>query len=487
MPDRMVLERLVSEIARQVRLRRTEHYGLRGLLWGAFAALPPLLFKESLGALALLVAGGLLAAGAAAGAVWGLLLRLPPGETARLADRGYGLQDRVATALEWSERPDRTPIVEAQIADAVARARELHGRRIVPRRLPREAKLLPLPIALGVILAVAPPIPLPQAGLPNFSAAREEEEDKPKDRAGEMQSAERPRAPRRDPFQRADVQEHNLMPRVGAGGPSAPGDLSAVFKDTALSGRAPDFNSFLKKGDERIRMLEQIDRLPDLQRDFTQSQSRVVFQKAKALRGGLNPSISPDKLRELLQEMERLGRKGGPNNWSGDVFDGMEALEGGQTDKAMEAMERALSKMRAMEDKGRDGKGLRGGREDERRGQRGRNRGSGQQGPGDDGDFPEGEGLLPGRGKSGAPKGDPTLRLRGTPYDVGVEGETRPGKKDGLDTNMVGRGGQMSSRLQYLGVLGQYKKMMEEAIAREQVPRDFQGQVKEYFQALDEK
>jgi hypothetical protein len=29
--------------------------------------------------------------------------------------------------------------------------------------------------------------------------------------------------------------------------------------------------------------------------------------------------------------------------------------------------------------------------------------------------------------------------------------------------------------------------MMEESIAREQVPRDFQTQVKEYFQALDER
>jgi hypothetical protein len=29
--------------------------------------------------------------------------------------------------------------------------------------------------------------------------------------------------------------------------------------------------------------------------------------------------------------------------------------------------------------------------------------------------------------------------------------------------------------------------MMEEAIAREQVPRDYQGQVKQYFQSLDEK
>ncbi len=489
MADRITLERLVSEVARQIRLRRAEYYGLRGLLWGAVAAVTPLLFKEPLGATALLLSGGLLTVGAVAGALYGLALKLPPQETARLADRGYALQDRVATALEWADRPDRTPIVEALVADAVAHARSLEGKRIITRRLPREARFLPLPLALGALLTVAPPIPIPQGSLPNFSVSREEEEEKPKDRAGELQSAERPRGPRRDPIQRADVQERTLAPRLGAGGLSQPGDLAAVFKDTSLGGRAPDFNSFLKRGDERIRMLEQLDRLPDLQRDFTQSQTKVIFQKAKSLRGGLNPNqITPEKLRELLNEMERLGRKGGPNSWSGDVFDGMEALEGGQTDKAMEAMERALSKMRAMEEKGRDGKSLRGGREDERRGQRGRNRGAGQQGgPGDEGDFPEGEGLLPGRGKSAMPKGDPTQRLRGMPYDVGVEGETRPGRKDGLDTNMVGRGAQMPSRLQYLGVLGQYKKMMEEAIAREQVPRDFQGQVKEYFQSLDEK
>jgi hypothetical protein len=489
MPDRMVLERLVSDVARQIRLRRAEYYGLRGLLWGAVATIPPLLFKELLGGTVLLLSGALLAAGAAAGALYGLMLNLPAREAARLADRGYALKDRVTTALEWADRPDRTPVVEALVTDAVAHARSLQGKRIIARRLPRDARLLPLPLALGTLLAVAPPIPIPQASLPNFSSSREEEEEKPKDRAGELQTAERPRGARPDPIQRADVQERTLSPRLGAGGLSQPGDLAAIFKDTSLGGHAPDFNSFLKRGDERIRMLEQLDRLPDLQRDFTQNQTKMVFQKAKSLRGGLNPSqISPEKLRELLNEMERLGRKGGPNNWSGDVFEGMEALEGGQTDKAMEAMERALSKMRSMDEKGRDGKNLRGGREDERRGQRGRNRGAGQQGgPGDEGDFPEGEGLLPGRGKSASPKGDPTQRLRGMPYDVGVEGQARSGKKSGIDTNLVGRGGPMASRLQYLGVLGQYKKMMEEAIAREQVPRDFQGQVKEYFQSLDER
>jgi hypothetical protein len=494
MPGPTVLDRLVGDVARQIRLRRAEFYGLRGLFWGAVAAVVPLVLKEPLGLWSYAGAAILLIAGAGAGALRGFLLKLPQAEAARLADRGYALQDRVSTALEWAERPDRTPIVDALVADAAARAEQLGARRIIPRRVPREAKFVPVPLLLGLVLAAAPPIPLPQGRLPNFSVSRDEEEEKVKDRSGDLQQAERRQATRRDPVQRADVQERNLAPRLGGGGQSQPGDLAAVFKDTSLGGRAPDFNSFLKKGDERLRMLEQLDRLPDLQSDFTQSQTRMVFQKAKALRGGLDPNkkVSPEKLRELLNEMERLGRKGGgagQGNWSGDVYEGMEALEGGQSDRAMEAMERALNKMRSREERGRDGKSLKGGRESDRRGnRRGGDRGAGQPGgPGDEGDFPEGEGLLPGRGKSGSPKGDPTGRLRGSPFDVGVEGESRPGRKQGIDTNMLGRGAQMPSRMQYMGVLGQYRKMMEESIAREQVPRDFQSQVKEYFRSLDEK
>jgi hypothetical protein len=95
--------------------------------------------------------------------------------------------------------------------------------------------------------------------------------------------------------------------------------------------------------------------------------------------------------------------------------------------------------------------------------------------------------MLPGKGKSGSPKGDATQRLRGSPYDVGVEGESRRGRKEGFDTNLTGKGGPMGSRLSYLGVIGQYRKMMEDAIAREQVPREFHGQIKDYFQALDER
>ena len=205
-------------------------------------------------------------------------------------------------------------------------------------------------------------------------------------------------------------------------------------------------------------MLEQADRLPDLQSDFTASNYRMMFRKAKALTSGLRPDqITPEKLRELLEEMERLGRKG--DNWGGDAMEGMEALEGGQPDRALEAMQKALERMRAQEEAQRAGKGLRGGRERDRTASRDQGRGA-DGGMPDEHDFGEGEGMLPGRGTSPHPKGEATDRLRANPYDVGVEGESRDGRKDGFDTNLTGRGGPMASRLQYLGVIGQYRKLL---------------------------
>jgi hypothetical protein len=476
------LGKLVQRVARQVRWRRAEHHALRGLFFGAAAGALVLVFKTVLAAWALPVAGGLVVLGLLAGGLWGFSQRVPVRDAARLADGAFGLQDRVATALEWATRADRTPLVEALIADALAHVEALAPRQVVRRLVPREVRWLPVPVLIGLALAFSPPLPMPSGRLPDLSPSADSQDSK--DRGDLAMMDQERRIVPKDGLKRPALEERDFNQRGGTGAAPTAGDLSAIFKDTSLGNQRPDFNSFLKKGDERLKLLEQVDRLPDLQSDFTQSQYKMVFRKSKALTGGLRPDqISPQRLRELLEEMERLGRKGG--NWSGDAAEGMEALEGGQPDRALEAMEKALNKMRAMEEQGRGGKNLRGGRE--RDSGSGRDRGRGAGGGPDEQDFGEGEGFLPGKGKSSAPKGDPSQRLRANPYDVGVEGESRQGKKDGYDTNMTGRGGKMGSRLSYLGVIGQYRKMMEDAITREQVPRDYHSQIKDYFQALDER
>ncbi len=476
------LDRLVRQIASQVRWRRAEHYGLRGAFYGALAAVALLIFKQSLGVVALPAALGALVAGALIGAAVGLARTVPTADAARLTDRAFGLDDRVATALEWAGRPDRTPLVGTLIVDATAQVSRLTMRQVVRRRAAREARLLALPVTAAVVLALAPAVPVPSVRLPDLSAGRSDEKAAERGDVAMMEESSRSMA--KDALKRPAFEERDVVQRAGTGSSTTAGDLSAIFKDTALGSARPDFNSFLKKGDERLKMLEQVDRLPDLQSDFTSSQYKVVYKRAKELRGGLSPDISPQKLKELLEEMERLGRKGG-NNWSPDAAEGLEAMEGGQTDRAMQAMEKALNKMRAMEEQERGGKGLRGGREADRG--KGRERGRGGEGGPDEGDFGEGEGLLPGKGKSPSPKGEATQRVRGNPFDVGVEGESRRGRKEGFDTNMVGRGGQTPSRMQYMGVIGQYRKMMEDAITREAIPRDYHSQIKDYFQALDER
>lgn len=479
-PD--ALDRLVREIAAQVRWRRAEHYGLRGLFWGMVVAVLPLVFRSLLGPWALAIAVVPVVTGVLGGAVFGFVKRVEVADAARLADRAFGLKDRLSTALEWADRAERPLLVESLVTDATTRVEAVHLRQVVGRILPREVRFLPVPAVIAVALALAPPMPLPTVGLPDFSAGAQKDEARERGDGITLEDRAKPLA--KDLQKRAVFEERDWAQKGATGAAATAGDLSAIFKDTSLANQRPDFNSFLKKGDERLKMLEQMDRLPDLQSDFTSSQYKMVFRKSKELRGGLRPDqISPQKLRELLEEMERLGRKSG-GNWGQDANEGMEALEGGQTDRAMEAMQKALDKMRAQDDAQRGGKNLRGGRESDRRS--GREGGRGDGGP-DEQDFGEGEGMLPGKGRSASPKGEASQRLRGNPYDVGVEGESRRGKKDGFDTNMTGRAGKMSSRLSYMGVIGQYRKAMEDAISREQIPRDFHSQIRDYFQALDER
>src|SRR5207245_2167967 len=329
------IEVLVRRVARQVGVRRAEHWGLRGAFWGALLAAAVLAFKAVLGLAALVLAPAIVLLGALAGAAYGLARRVAPRDAARLADRAFGLADRVATALEWADHPDRTPLVDALVADTVARVLALEPRQIVRRVIPLEGRWLPAPLLAGLVLALAPAIHLPTGRILDFTPSAEQEQHE--ERASTEMTAERSRPLPRDPLKRPSFEERDFAQRTGTGGGSTAGDLSAIFKDTALSNQRPDFNSFLKKGDERLRLLEEA---------------------------------------------------------------------------------------------GRSGKSLRGGRENER-GARGRERARGGEGVGpEDQDFGEGEGLLPGKGRSTMPKGDPTARVRGNPYDVGVEGESRRGRKD---------------------------------------------------------
>src|SRR5262249_59664033 len=129
-----------------------EHHAVRGGFYGALAGALLLALKFALGPWALAAAGASVVVGLIAGGAWGGTKRVPLADAARLADRHYGLQDRVTTALEWSARPDRTPMVDSLVADATARVAALAPRQVIERQWPREARWLPLPLLRLLVL-----------------------------------------------------------------------------------------------------------------------------------------------------------------------------------------------------------------------------------------------------------------------------------------------------------------------------------------------
>jgi hypothetical protein len=488
MVDGAALRLTITRLTRLIRQRRALYYGARGLVWGLCLAVVPVALRAMLGPWALPAAGGVAAGCALIGLLYGLLLRVPPADALALADRTFDLKDRLATANELLGRADRGTLGDAAIEDAEGHARQIRLDRAVPWRWPREIRILPAPVLVLAALPYLPPVPIPDISMPNFTPAAEEE--KKPEAAGPTQAVERPTPKKVERVERVEMQDRDYQARPNPENREhAKGDLAAAFKDTNVATKRPDFSSFLKQGDDRIRMLERVDSLPDLQRDFTQSEYKVMFRKSRSLLSGIDPrQLTPEKLRQLLEEMQRMGRRpgsgsGGEGDWGQEMMEGAEALDRGQMGKAMEAMERALEKMRAMEERDKGGKGLQGGRDRGRDGQRG---GSGRPGE-DEPDFGEGMGSLPGKGTNPGWRGDPTTRLGQNPLDVGVEGQMRKGRRESYDTNLLGKGAQNPSRLPTMSVVTQYRKMMEEALAKEAIPLDYRSQVRDYFQSLEER
>ena len=356
MVDGAALRLTITRLTRLIRQRRALFYGLRGLVWGLCLAVVPVALRAMLGQWALPVAGGLAAGGALLGVLYGLLLRVPPVDALGLADRAFDLKDRLATANELLGRSDRGTLADAAIEDAEGHARQIRLDRAVPWRWPRELRVLPAPVLVLAALPYLPPVPIPDISMPNFTPATEEE--KKPEAVGPAQAIERPAPKKVERVERVEMQDRDYQTRPNPENREhAKGDLAAAFKDTNVATKRPDFSSFLKQGDDRIRLLERVDSLPDLQRDFTQSEYKVMFRKSRSLLSGIDPrQLTPEKLKQLLEEMQRMGRRpgsgsGGEGDWGQEMMEGAEALDRGQMGKALEAMERALEKMRAMEER----------------------------------------------------------------------------------------------------------------------------------------
>ena len=55
-----------------------------------------------------------------------------------------------------------------------------------------------------------------------------------------------------------------------------------------------------------------------------------------------------------------------------------------------------------------------------------------------------------------------------------------------VETGQTSRPASIAQQLQTLGDLIQYRRQAEDAITREQVPRDYHDQIRDYFKSLQE-
>ena len=463
----------IASLARRVRWHRGITWGTRGLLCSLLAALPLLVARSALPGPTALWLVGLLLVGTGGGLCYGLVQPVPLRDLARLVEERLHLNTRLSTAVECAERGDRSPFACALYADALRTLPRFTGTDVLPMRLPREGWGLIPTAAMALLLWTAPPLRVHGVGLLEHATrdARTREEGaapKADDETAQPATLEVPEF--RDRRWQAGRAPSSRLAR----------EMDAVFQDSPLAKDRPDFSSFVVGGDERMRFLGRPQAIPDLKGEDLRSPYQIVVQKMQELSEGGTRKLTPDEMRRLLDEVRRLGKKGGLPGLAGSP--GSEELMDATGEAGREALERALEGLRKQDEarlKGsqvlpetgrgpRAAQGAPGGEEaaEEERGR--------------DDAF----GTFAGRGKSEGLRGEPTPRIETTPRTIGLQGEAGAGASQVYNTNLLGAGQGGKATLPRADILTRYRQMMEEALSRDRIPPDYREQVKTYFDSL---
>ena len=488
MDDRELILTTLKALSRRLRLVRALAAGTRFLAVGLVLAVVPLLLKGLFPGVAALAAAGIALASGLAGVLYGLLARLPASHAARLADRRLTLKERLTSAQEHlgpdaGQGSPADDVVRAQLAETAARVRDLRPATAFPFAIPTQGRWLAPVAALAVTLALLPPIPLKLPAIDTEPKPQEAatEEEGPREKPVE-QKLTPPGLPT-EVFKRAEERDVQRGPLSAH---DQPGDINATFRDTPMSQQRPDFRSFIKQADERLKMMARPEGIPDLSRDVTQSPYQMMIRRMQdQMQAGKLQGLSWDQIERLLSQMGQTGQRAGGSGLPDDLMEELQG-QGGSPDKMLEALSRVLNRLRDRDQatQGKGGKGLREAPSRQADGSQGKD-GQGKDGQGKEGQDPGTGGSLPGTEPSLQTRGEATARLGGERQDSMLEGDLREGQMEAYDTNLTGQGADTPSRLPYMEVFSQYRKMMEEALAKEPIPFTYREQVKEYFRTLE--
>jgi hypothetical protein len=468
------IRQLLDRVAAQLRIRYAERMAWRGAIIGGALSVFILMFRTHFEELAIGIQVSIplvtIFLGCGLAALIGFSRKPTDLIAARFADQAFHLGDRLATVVEQRAQHNKSPLMNALLMDARCRATGITVGRVIERDLPKEAPWMGVPIALICALLIAPPLPSPETWLPEQLVGKTE-------RDSIMPREERARLFGWDFKQKESLFRQEAVHTASAE-KAAAADSNENFKDRSTNKQKSDFASFLQKGDERLKLLERTDRLPDLQSDFASSKYRMLMQKNQELTAGNNGQMSAKRLEQILREMQKMGKRGNSGEWNDEVNEGLEALQDGQVDQAMSSMQSALSKLRAQEEKERNSRRITGSKENSDQGDEGSSGRGSSSGDQDRIGYSSG-------GQKTASQGKATPRLRSTPYDAALEGQ-RKGRQPTVETGQTTRPASVAQQLQTLGDLIQYRRQAEDAITREQVPRDYHDQIRDYFKSLQE-
>lgn len=103
-----------------------------------------------------ILAGALVALGALAGLLWGLLLRITPAQAAALTDSRLALRERLSSGVCFLGASDRPGLIPELMADAGEAAEGLEPARVYPYRLPKDVRYLCVAGAVFAALTFVP-------------------------------------------------------------------------------------------------------------------------------------------------------------------------------------------------------------------------------------------------------------------------------------------------------------------------------------------
>jgi hypothetical protein len=296
--------------------------------------------------------------GAVVGLIAGWTRRITPLVAAQIADDRAHLKERLSTAVELAGRPERTPLQQAQLADAAQAARSLEPARVLPWRVPRQARWLGLATCILLAALFVPDLPV-------FSSPQEKLDRAAMRIEGErLQQVAKELEKKLDPEKRDDENEE-ILKQIAR-------NMKQLGKDQER-GRISKKQAMLEMNDLQKQLREALDKNPtagagksleqvaSAMQDAARRQKQGGNEEAARSLTSMAENLEKRDFEGARRQLEDMAQKLQSGQMSADEAQAAadtlsqmaEAMEGSGLDKAAQQMKEAAEKLAGAADQNR--------------------------------------------------------------------------------------------------------------------------------------